>query len=162
MSREDFFQELNELLKTRRLTKAELSNLKITLCQKHHLPKIPPDFEILLNSNEKNIGFLRQIQSKPGRTGSGVAVVAIMTKPSDCPHGRCTYCPGGTKSFFGDVPQSYTGKEPATMRGIRNNYDPYLQVFNRLEQYTVLGHPYDKVELIIMGGTFPSFLKKYQ
>jgi len=71
-------------------------------------------------------------------------------------------CPGGVKSAFGDVPQSYTGKEPATMRGMRNHYDPYLQVMNRLEQYVLLGHNCEKVELIVMGGTFPSFPQEYQ
>jgi len=100
--------------------------------------------------------------TKPTRTISGVAVVAAMTKPSKCPHGKCAMCPGGIKSAFGTVPQSYTGKEPATRRAIRNNYDPYLQVMNRLEQYVVQGHPVDKVELIIMGGTFPSCKKSYQ
>ncbi|MEK6845789.1 MAG: tRNA uridine(34) 5-carboxymethylaminomethyl modification radical SAM/GNAT enzyme Elp3, partial [Nanoarchaeota archaeon] len=84
------------------------------------------------------------------------------TKPFPCPHGKCIMCPGGVDSAFGDVPQSYTGREPATMRGIRNNFDPYLQVFNRLEQYILQGHNCDKVELIIMGGTFPSFPQEYQ
>jgi elongator complex protein 3 len=162
MGKSSFFQETEAILRTRRLSKAEFSNLKIALCQKHGLKQIPSDFELLLNSSDKDLTHLKQIQSKPGRTGSGVAVVAIMTKPSDCPHGKCTYCPGGKNSFFGDTPQSYTGKEPATLRGIRNNYDPYLQVFNRLEQYTILGHSYDKVELIIMGGTFISQPKSYR
>ena len=71
-------------------------------------------------------------------------------------------CPGGPASPFGDIPQSYTGKEPATMRAIRNEYDPYMQVMNRLEHYVVMGQNPEKVELIIMGGTFPSFNKKYQ
>ena len=84
------------------------------------------------------------------RTQSGVAPVAIMTKPHSCPHGSCLFCPGGPKSEFGNVPQSYTGTEPATRRAIRNHYDPYLQIFNRLEQYVVLGHNPEKVELIIM------------
>src|SRR3990167_2006872 len=73
------------------------------------------------------------------RTISGVAPIAIMTKPLPCAHGKCTFCPGGPKSYFGDVPQSYTGHEPTTMRAIRNRYDGYLQVFNRLEQYMVIG-----------------------
>ncbi|HII72768.1 TPA: tRNA uridine(34) 5-carboxymethylaminomethyl modification radical SAM/GNAT enzyme Elp3 [Candidatus Woesearchaeota archaeon] len=100
--------------------------------------------------------------TKPTRTISGVAVVAIMTKPHKCPHGKCDICPGGVGSEFGDVPQSYTGKEPATLRALRNDFDPYLQVMNRLEQYVVTGHAPDKAELIIMGGTFPSMSKEYQ
>ncbi|MBI2052836.1 MAG: hypothetical protein HYT34_01160, partial [Candidatus Ryanbacteria bacterium] len=60
------------------------------------------------------------------------------------------------------MPQSYTGHEPTTMRAIRNNYDSYLQVFNRLEQYIILGHNCDKIELIVMGGTFPALPESYQ
>jgi elongator complex protein 3 len=100
--------------------------------------------------------------TKPTRTISGVAPVAIMTKPFACPHGKCIMCPGGPNSEFGEVPQSYTGREPATMRGIRNKYDSYLQIFNRLQQYVLLGQNCEKVELILMGGTFPSFPEEYQ
>jgi elongator complex protein 3 len=162
MAKPGFFTDMTAELSQKKLTKDELSNLKIKLSKKHGLSRIPTDFDISLNSEDSSLRHTGQLQSKPGRTNSGVAVVAIMTKPSDCPHGRCTYCPGGMKSVFGDMPQSYTGKEPATLRGIRNNYDPYLQVFNRLEQYTILGHSYDKVELIIMGGTFISLSRKYR
>lgn len=77
-----------------------------------------------------------------------------MARPSNCRHGSCIYCPGGVNSVFGSVPKSYTGKEPATRRAIRNNYDAYSQVMNRLEQYVLLGHCPEKVEMIIMGGTF--------
>jgi elongator complex protein 3 len=162
MAKADFFSDIAGELAKKRLSKIELSNLKIKLSKKHGLARIPTDFAIALGAGDARPGYSGQLQSKPGRTGSGVAVVAIMTKPADCPHGRCTYCPGGVKSAFGDMPQSYTGKEPATLRGIRNGYDSYLQVFNRLEQYTILGHSYDKVELIIMGGTFISLPKKYR
>lgn len=162
MGKPEYFRELIGNARKKKPSKDELSILKISLCKKHGLKEIPTDFEIALNAppeDRKNLGVLR---SKPGRTGSGVAVVAIMTQPSNCPHGRCSYCPGGLSSAFGDVPQSYTGKEPATLRGIRNDYDPYLQVFNRLEQYTILGHSADKVELIIMGGTFIAQPKRYR
>jgi elongator complex protein 3 len=100
--------------------------------------------------------------TKPTRTISGVAVVAVMSYPFSCPHGKCLMCPGGPASIYGDVPQSYTGKEPATMRALRNKFDPYFQVMNRLEHYIVMGQSPEKIELIIMGGTFPSFNKKYQ
>ncbi|MCX6710267.1 MAG: tRNA uridine(34) 5-carboxymethylaminomethyl modification radical SAM/GNAT enzyme Elp3 [Candidatus Woesearchaeota archaeon] len=108
------------------------------------------------------VRFRELFMTKPGRSQSGVSVVAIMTKPIKCPHGKCIYCPGGPESFFGDTPQSYTGKEPAARRAMRAFYDPYLQVMNRLEQYTVTGHIPEKAELIIMGGTFPSFDDSYQ
>jgi elongator complex protein 3 len=111
--------------------------------------------------------YSKYLLTKPVRTASGVAPLAVMTKPFACPHvkkgiGPCIMCPGGPGSSFGDTPQSYTGNEPAAQRAIRAKYDAYTQVFNRLEQYIVLGHLPEKVELIIMGGTFPSCQKKYQ
>ncbi|MBN2336793.1 tRNA uridine(34) 5-carboxymethylaminomethyl modification radical SAM/GNAT enzyme Elp3, partial [Candidatus Bathyarchaeota archaeon] len=90
---------------------------------------------------------------------SGVNVVAVMTKPMACPHGRCAYCPGGPEE---DSPQSYTGHEPAAMRGIQNSFDPYNQVRSRMEQLEAIGHTVDKIDLIIMGGTFPASPREYQ
>ena len=114
-------------------------------------------------SNIKNyLENEKSIKTKPGRTLSGVAPAAVMTKPGTCKHGKCIICPGGLNSVFGNTPQSYTGNEPASMRGKRNKYDPYLQIFNRLEQYILLGHNVEKIELIVMGGSFLDFDKKYR
>lgn len=158
-----FFNDLFEFIREKFPSKDEIARHKVVLCRKHNMKKIPTDIEILLNAEEKDLPYLRRfLSTKPVRTGSGVAVIAIMTAPNRCPHGKCTYCPGGPNSYFGNVPQSYTGKEPATMRGIRNHYDAYLQVMNRLEQYIAIGQSPDKVELIIMGGTFPSYADAYQ
>lgn len=159
-----FFLEIESaILNNPKISKLELSKLKVRLCSRFGLRKIPSDIEIMLNLSD---GALKRIKSalimKPTRTASGVAVCAVMTPPSKCPHGKCLMCPGGLESFFGDVPQSYTGHEPATKRAIRNDYDPYLQVFNRLEQYSLMGHNFGKVELIIMGGTFPAQPKAFQ
>jgi len=138
-------------------------SIRDNLAKEHKPTKFPSLIEILINAPEDKIEELKKILiTKPTRSASGVAPVAIMTKPIPCPHGKCIYCPGGPDSRFGNVPQSYTGGEPATMRGIRNKFDPYLQIFNRLEQYALLGHNFDKIELIIMGGTFPSFPLDYQ
>lgn len=156
-----FYEELIGIIKKQRPSKERLSSIKNKLCKKHRIKKVPTDIEILLHAKPEDVKKLRLI-TKPVRTVSGVAPMAIMTKPIACPHGKCIYCPGGPGSFFGDVPQSYTGREPATMRAMRNRFDSYLQIFNRLEQYTVLGHNFEKVELIIMGGTFPSFPINYQ
>ncbi|MBN2014936.1 MAG: tRNA uridine(34) 5-carboxymethylaminomethyl modification radical SAM/GNAT enzyme Elp3 [Candidatus Altiarchaeota archaeon] len=102
---------------------------------------------------------LNLLRKKPMRTLSGVAVVAAMTQPSKCPHGRCRYCPGGPDI---QVPQSYTGKEPATRRAIRYGFDPHLQVTFRLTQLKDIGHPIGKVELIVMGGTLTAQCLDYQ
>lgn len=158
-----YFNAIIEYIRKEKPNKQELSKKKVKLCKDFDVDKIPSDIEILLNIDEKDVPELRKyLITKPMRTGSGVAVIAVMTKPHRCPHGKCTYCPGGPKSYFGDVPQSYTGNEPATMRGQRNNWDGYLQVMNRLEQYIAIGQVPDKIELIIMGGTFPSMDFEYQ
>jgi elongator complex protein 3 len=157
----NMIDELISVLKQKKLSREKLSKLKNQLCKKYKIRQPPTDIEILLHATPEDISEMNLVV-KPMRTQSGVAVVAVMSYPFACKHGRCLYCPGGPSSFFGDVPQSYTGREPATMRAIRNKYDAYLQVFNRLEQYIALGHMPDKIELIVMGGTFPSFDKKYQ
>ena len=140
-------------------TQAELNTIKIQVARERSLKKIPTNIELISTLKHDSSGLF---SIKPTRVASGVNVVAIMTAPIACPHGKCTYCPGGPGSVFGDVPQSYTGNEPATMRAIRNRYDAYLQVMSRLEQYAAMNKLKGKIELIIMGGTFPSFDEKYQ
>jgi len=156
-----YFKELMKELGRKKYTKHTLNTLKMKLCEKHKLKNIPTDIQILLNVDKKKLNKfnLKLLQTKPTRSISGVAVCAVMSFPYKCPHGECRMCPSNTSK---GIPQSYTGKEPASMRAIRNKFDSYLQVFNRLEQYVVMGHNFDKIEVIIMGGTFPSFPKKYQ
>ncbi|MBI4739821.1 tRNA uridine(34) 5-carboxymethylaminomethyl modification radical SAM/GNAT enzyme Elp3 [Candidatus Woesearchaeota archaeon] len=162
-NRQRMIAKIIETLKQRQLSKNELARYKVKLCGEFKEKEIPTDIEIFLHADPADIPQLKKLLlTKPVRTISGVSPVAIMTRPFGCPHGRCTMCPGGIGSPYGDVPQSYTGHEPATMRGIRANYDSYFQVFNRLEQYAVSGHIPDKVDLIVMGGTFPAMPKNYQ
>jgi len=96
---------------------------------------------------------------RPSRILSGVTVVAVMTAPYPCPHGKCAYCPGGPE--YG-TPQSYYGDEPALMRALRVGYDPYEQVRVRLRQYEYLGYRPSKVDVIVMGGTFTALPEHYQ
>jgi len=159
----DFYTEIITLLKEQDLKEKKLTKLKRELAQKYRLKSIPTNVEILLHIPTSEIPILKKkLLTKPTRTISGVSPVALMTKPFPCPHGKCIFCPGGIGSPWGDVPQSYTGHEPATMRAMRNQFDPYLTVFNRLEQYVILGHNFDKIELIIMSGTFLSMPDDYQ
>lgn len=90
------------------------------------------------------------------RTISGVTPVAVMTLPMKCP-GRCIYCPTYTS-----IPQSYTPESPAVLRAIKCDYDAGKQVELRLRVLSEMGHPIDKVELIIMGGTFLAYPVDYQ
>ena len=99
------------------------------------------------------------VRRKPSRTLSGVAIVAVMTAPARCPHGRCTYCPGGVEN---GSPQSYTGEEPSALRGAQFHWDARAIAQHRIETLEAIGHPTSKVEVIVMGGTFPSRPRAYQ
>jgi elongator complex protein 3 len=93
---------------------------------------------------------------KTTRTISGITPVAVMTRPMGCP-GRCVYCP-----TFAATPQSYTPESPAVLRAKSCDYDAFQQVNLRLKILDDMGHPTDKIELIIMGGTFPATPQDYQ
>ena len=93
---------------------------------------------------------------KPTKTISGVAPLAVMLPPRKCPHGSCLYCP----SF--NAPQSYTPESPAVLRAKECNYDPAEQVRVRLKAFEGMRHPTDKIELIIMGGTYLSYPEDFQ
>ncbi|MFZ1970631.1 MAG: tRNA uridine(34) 5-carboxymethylaminomethyl modification radical SAM/GNAT enzyme Elp3 [Candidatus Nanoarchaeia archaeon] len=94
---------------------------------------------------------------KPVRTMSGVTPLTVVLKPKKCDHGTCIYCPGGEY-----VPQSYTNKSPAIMRALALQFDPYAQVKNRLYVLNKMGHPTEKIEIIILGGTFLEYPKDYE
>ena len=93
---------------------------------------------------------------KPSKTLAGVTPIAVQVYPRKCKHGTCLFCPSLS------VPQSYTPLSPATMRAKMLDYNPYRQVEARLKSFEVMHHPTDKIELIIMGGTFLDYPKKYQ
>jgi elongator complex protein 3 len=133
-------------------TRKELEVEKRQLCRDLKLSRFMSNADILefAKPEEKEI-VSAILKKKPTRTMSGVAIVAVMCHPHKCPHGRCFYCPESDIA-----PPSYTGEEPAALRGRMYEYHPYVQCFNRLKQLKKIGHPIDKVELIIMGGTFPS------
>jgi len=95
-------------------------------------------------------------QRKPTKTISGVAPLAVMLPPRKCDHGTCLYCPSL------NAPQSYTPESPAVLRARDCEYDPVKQVKARLKAFKIMGHPTDKLELIIMGGTFLSYPEKFQ
>ncbi len=151
---------INELIDLDNPSENDLRLLKHKASKKYSLSCFLSNSLILRNlrSGERD-KLLPILQRKKIRAISGVNIVAVMTEPHPCPHGTCSYCPGGPEK---GTPQSYTGYEPAAMRGIQNNFDPKLQIFNRITQLEAIGHAVDKIELIIMGGTFPSTPKKYQ
>ena len=142
-------------------TRNDLNTIKTQVAAGRQLARIPSNSEIIaaLKPQEK-YHLMPLLRRKTTRTISGVTVVAVMTKPQPCPQDEpCAYCPGGPAQ---GVPQSYTGHEPAAMRGSQNNYDPYQQVQSRISQLSAIGHRVDKIELIVMGGTFPATPREYQ
>ena len=160
-----FYSDIIDLILSNRIqSKEELHKVKIKLCKKYKINRVPPDSKILshLPDNaseiEKDTAILI-LRKKPMRTISGVAIIAVMTSPEICPHGKCIPCPGGPEV---NTPQSYTGYEPATMRAMISDFNPFLQTKIRLEQLESIGHSIDKIDLILMGGTFTSRSPYYQ
>ncbi|WIA11090.1 hypothetical protein OEZ85_011236 [Tetradesmus obliquus] len=146
----------------------DLNQLKTEVSRKYGLSRAPKLVEMIAAVPEEHRALLLpQLRAKPVRTASGIAVVAVMSKPHRCPHiattgNICIYCPGGPDSDFEYSTQSYTGYEPTSMRAIRARYNPYVQARSRVDQLLKLGHVVDKVEFILMGGTFMSLPGEYR
>ena len=151
---------LQQILASRPSNAKELAKIKRAACKKYSLDHFPRNSDILeLATEEERKIVVPILIKKPSRTLSGVAVVAVMSKPIACPHGKCTMCPGGPEQ---DSPQSYTGFEPAAMRGRMYDYDSKRQVTARLQQLEAIGHNTSKIDLILMGGTLPATPIDYQ
>ncbi|MBI5732329.1 MAG: tRNA uridine(34) 5-carboxymethylaminomethyl modification radical SAM/GNAT enzyme Elp3 [Candidatus Magasanikbacteria bacterium] len=152
-----------QLLKEKNLTKERVNDLKRGFCgrTKQAFPAAAELFQtyrqLLKLKKLKPLPALEKILKKRGvRTLSGVAVVTVLTKPWPCP-GRCVYCPSQA-----GLPKSYLKNEPAAQRAYFNNFDPYNQVFSRLKMLFNNGHPTDKIELIIKGGSWNAYPLAYQ
>jgi elongator complex protein 3 len=100
--------------------------------------------------------LLERIRMKPIRTLSGVTTVTVLTKPYPCP-GKCIFCPTDIR-----MPKSYLPDEPGARRGLEHAFDPFAQVQSRLQALDAVGHPLDKVELLILGGCWSSYRRDYQ
>lgn len=105
---------------------------------------------------EPQPAVLRRIRMKPTRTLSGVTTVTVLTKPYPCP-GKCVFCPTDFR-----MPKSYLPDEPGAMRALQHDFDPYDQTAARLQALEAIGHPTDKIELLILGGTWSSYRQDYQ
>ncbi|XP_047067064.1 elongator complex protein 3 [Lolium rigidum] len=162
----EIVSEMGEL--SRRGEDVDLNALKSAACRRYGLARAPKLVEMIAAVPEADrAALLPRLRAKPVRTASGIAVVAVMSKPHRCPHiattgNICVYCPGGPDSDFEYSTQSYTGYEPTSMRAIRARYNPYVQARSRIDQLKRLGHSVDKVEFILMGGTFMSLPADYR
>jgi len=148
------------LMQISKPTIRDVNLVKMQVAQVHGLQTLPSNSMLIRNLKHEEKRLVSVLRRKTVRTISGVTIIAVMTKPYPCPKTKpCAYCPGGPSM---GVPQSYTGFEPAAMRGIQNRYDPFRQVRSRITQLESIGHAVDKVEFVIMGGTFTSTPKQYQ
>ena len=99
---------------------------------------------------------IQRLRRKPIRSSSGVTPVTVLTKPYPCP-GECIFCPNDVR-----MPKSYLADEPGAQRAEQNYFDPYLQTYTRLQTYYATGHPTDKIELIVLGGTWSFYPEPFQ
>jgi len=115
-------------------------------------------YHLLLENGkiQKNRVLEERIRLKPTRTNSGVAVVTVLTKPYPCP-GKCIYCPNDPA-----MPKSYISSEPGAQRALNNKFDPYAQVYNRIITLKKIGHNIEKIELIVLGGTWSTYPLDYK
>ena len=152
---------VDEIMRLERPTPEDVERLKMRALKRHGLERLPRNSDLIrvLRPGEREL-LLPLLRKKKVRSISGVVVVTVMVRPFPCPKPEpCIYCPGGPAR---GTPQSYTGLEPACMRGLQNDFDPYRQVRARVEQLRAVGHEVDKVELIILGGTFTALPVEYQ
>lgn len=161
MNKQKAIQEIiNLALKQKVKTPNQLRRIKAKIISRYSIKGMPTDVEILKVYNksfvDRQSSFVELLRTRKIRTLSGVAVIAVLTKPYPCP-GHCLYCP--TQK---DMPKSYLSNEPAVMRAIRYKFDPAQQVKARLRALADNGHETDKCELIVMGGTWSYLPKKYQ
>ena len=139
---------------------SSLQDIKKHFAKTKYKDRIPSNSELLETLPiEKRKHHLQLLRIKPTKSASGISVISVMTKPYNCPHGVCIFCPGGEKV---GTPQSYLPTEPATMRALEAEYDPERQIENRFKQLKSIGHYIDKVELLIIGGTFMNLPFEYQ
>ncbi|TFF84987.1 MAG: tRNA uridine(34) 5-carboxymethylaminomethyl modification radical SAM/GNAT enzyme Elp3 [Promethearchaeota archaeon] len=158
---------INYLLSNPQTPRSKITNIKGRFAKKYDYNRVIKNANILDYVDQGNFTkeerrlINTKLRRRTTRSISGVSVIAIMTKPLECP-GNCIYCPGSESQPGEKVAQSYTGREPAAMRSIHYNYDPYQQVRSRIEDLEAIGHNVDKIELVIMGGTFLSAGEAYQ
>lgn len=173
------FHERQELWnKQKRLTPEKMALARIVLQQvrdgadvlktlrQHPLPgggylnkaAVVSAYQELVASGElaEDARLLERIRMKPVRTLSGVTTVTVLTKPYPCP-GKCIFCPTDVR-----MPKSYLPDEPGAMRALQHEFDPYEQVRSRIAALQNVGHPTDKIELLILGGTWSAYKRSYQ
>lgn len=151
---------IDELIKSKIETKKDLDSFRRSLAKRLGISFVS-NINLLkayhkIPLSKRNMELKKLLIKKKIRSLSGVAVVSVLTKSYPCP-GRCIYCP--TEK---GIPKSYLSNEPAVMRAVLNDFDPYRQTFSRINSLKIAGHNTDKIELIVIGGTWSYLPKRYQ
>ncbi len=151
-------REIADILSnTRDLDRLKINKIVKSVSAKYSLSTLPKRSDILKHIEDEHIRHLLTI--RPSRSASGVIVISAMPMPYPCPHGRCIYCPGGMEV---NTANSYTLSSPATITAQRYEFDPYMQVRSKLDKFREHGHDINKVEIVIVGGTFLFMPRSYQ
>ncbi|MFZ2150688.1 MAG: radical SAM protein [Candidatus Absconditicoccaceae bacterium] len=137
---------------------------KRNFARKYKMKDLPSNIDILRSYREmidkryikKNTELEQFLKKRKIRSASGIVAIQVLTKPFWCP-GECIFCPNDPT-----MPKSYIKSEPGAMRALLNDFDPLKQVYNRLTSLTLAGHPTDKIEMIVLGGTRDVYPKKYK
>jgi elongator complex protein 3 len=158
----DFVRLIEDLLAERPLT-GKTYRYIMRQHARAGLPWLAKDQVLNVYQTLCNRGYLQfkradrfHLQMKPVRSQAGVTVVTVLTKPYPCP-GKCIFCPTDVR-----MPKSYLHDEPGAQRAERHAFDPYDQTAARIEALTKIGHPVQKIELLILGGTWSSYRRDYQ
>jgi len=154
---------IKSALEQKNMSEEKLDKIKRQVCFKYKI-SMPTNIILLkayhkllkTNKIKKNIQLENLLKTRKVRSLSGIASVTVITKPYPCP-GKCIFCP--TEK---NMPKSYLKNEPACMRALLNKFDPYKQAKMRLQALEMTGHPTDKIELIVLGGTWSYYKKQYQ
>jgi len=152
---------IKELLKAQ--NQKGLSSAKRKIAKSHKIP-CPSNISLLKEYHslvkekriKSNENLEKLLKTRPVRSLSGIVNVSVLTKPYSCP-GKCLYCPSEV-----NIPKSYLSGEPAVERAKKLKYDPYLQVQKRIEVLEMSGHPADKIDLRLIGGTWSHYNLKYK
>lgn len=163
MANKTAYKIIRKLLKKKDVSFQALSKIKREFSKKHGISLISnitltQAYRQLVREKKirKNEALLKLLRRRKIRTLSGVSVITVLTKPYPCP-GKCLYCPNEK-----GMPKSYLKNEPAAQRAFLNKFDPYKQVKMRLKALEMTGHPTDKIEMIVLGGSWTSYPEKYK
>ena len=152
------------LLQEKNLTSESLKDTQRAFAKSHNLSTLPSKSQILQayfllleqGKIEKNADFELLLRKRAIRSLSGIVPIQVLTKPFPCPS-RCIFCPNDP-----EMPKSYIKSEPGAMRAFLNQFDPLKQVYNRLYSLQQTGHKTDKIEMIVLGGTWDFYPRDYK